>query len=100
MGVTAGIAIGVRLARRAAQTRGSTDARFVERLPRPTRPHEGLVVNTRGDEGRNEGIDRPDIGGRARPAVLTLCREPLIELELRRAHVRRVAGRVAADADE
>ena len=42
----------------------------------------------------------PTSPGQARPAVLALGLQALVELDLRRAQVRRVARRVAPHADE
>ena len=100
MRVTRGVAIGVCRPRRYAEARGCADARLVERLPRAARPHEGLVVEARGDEGRHQIVDGTDIEREARPAVLALRHEAVVELELRGAHVRGAARRIPAHTHE
>ena len=100
MGVTGRIMIRVGPVGRHAEAGGGTDLGLVQRLPRSLRPHEGLVVETGGEERRGEVVDRADVEGQRRPAVLRTRFQPLIQLLHGGAHVRRLAGRVPLDLDE
>src|SRR3546814_13161208 len=75
--------------------------RFVQPVPRFARPHEGLVVEARGNEAAQKGVvDRHAIMLEAGIAVLADRLHPIVEFELRRQQVRRVAAVFAPDADE
>ncbi len=91
-----GVAVRVRLRRRAPEARRAADQRLVERRPGRARPHEGLVVEARRKERRQEVACAPDVEAKARPAVLGMRLEPVVELDLRRARGRRLARGVAA----
>lgn len=55
---------------RDAETGGAADERLVELVPGGLRPHEGLVVEARGEEGRQEIVEAADVEGERRPTVL------------------------------
>ncbi len=66
MRVAARVAIRVRQLRRTPQPRHRADPRLIQALPRRTRPHEGLVVEARGDQRRDEIVHRGNIEAQAR----------------------------------
>ena len=100
MGIAAGIVVGVVLGRRDAETGGGADQRLVDVLPGLLRPHEGLVVEAGGEEGRQQVVDRADIEGERRPAVLRDHLHAVEDVLHRGAHVRLLAGGIALDADQ
>ena len=55
------VAVRVRLRRRAPKARRAADQRLVERRPGRARPHEGLVVEARRKERRQEVARAPDV---------------------------------------
>ena len=70
MGEARRIVVGIGLVRRDAEAGRRADVRLVERLPGRLRPHEGLVVEAGREERRGEVVDRADVEGERRPAVL------------------------------
>ena len=94
------IAVGVRLGRGASQTGGSTDGGLIEMVPRFARPHEGLVVEARRNEGRQKAGHRAHVKVQAGPAVLALGHKAVIELDLGGAQIGRDASLVAAHRDQ
>ncbi len=100
MGVARGITVGIGLVGRHAQPRRGTDPGFVERRPRRLRPHEGLVVEAGREEGREQVVDRADVEGERRPAVLRHRRQPVINLLDGGAYVRCTARGVAVNAHQ
>ena len=94
------VAVGVGQARRLAQARHAADQRLVEPMPGAARPHEGLVVEARGQERREQFRHTPEVETQARPAVLADGAEAVVELHLGRAQVGRRARGVAAHGDE
>ena len=99
MGEAVGIMVGVGLRRRDAEAGGRTDARLVDLLPSSLRPHEGLVVEARREERREEIVDAADVEGERRPAVLRDDLGAVEDLLHGGAYVRLLARRVALDAD-
>ncbi len=93
-----GITIRIRLRRGDAQARSGTDPRLVERVPRALRPHECLVVEARGNERRDQIVDGADVEVEARPAILALRLQSLIQLNLCCPQVRYVSGGVTPDS--
>ena len=59
------VVVRVGRARGAAEAGGAADRRLVELLPEGGRPHEGLVVEARAEEGRDELVDREQIDAAA-----------------------------------
>ena len=98
--VAVAVAVGIGKARRPAEARGLADGGLVERLPGAFRPHEGLVVEARRNERREQRIDAALIDREARGAVLALGLESRVELDGRGAQVRRVARLVAPYPDQ
>ncbi len=94
------VAIGIGLARRASESRGAADQRFVAAAPGAARPHEGLVVKARRQQRGYKIVDRADVEGKRGKAVLAGRCEPVIELDLGRTQVRRLPRRVAGDGDQ
>ncbi len=93
------VGVGVAAARRLAEPGGPADERLVDGLPERPGPHEGLVVETGGEETGQTAVDRADVELEARPAILADGDEPVVELHLGRALVRLVTV-AFADADE
>ena len=100
VGETVQIAVGVRLGRGAAETSGSADGGLIEMVPRFARPHEGLVVEARRNEGRQQARHRAHVKIQARPAVLALGDKAVIELDLGGAQIWCEAGLVPAHRDQ
>ena len=94
------VAIRVRQARRFAETRHAADQRLVEPMPGGAWPHEGLVVEARGQQRRKQLGQTPEVEAQARPAVLADGAETVVEFDLRRTQVGRRARGVAAHGDE
>ena len=88
------VAVRVGLRRRTAKARGAADQRLIERRPGRARPHERLVVEARREDRRQEIVRPPKIEAQVRPAVLRMRLEPVVELDLGRAQVRRLARRI------
>ncbi len=82
------IAIRVVLARKRPKPRRAANERFIDLLPKRTRPHEGFVIEPRPKEWRRKVIDRQHIKPKARPAVLALHLKALVDLDHRRPQVR------------
>ena len=82
------VAIGVGHSGRSSETSGSANRRLVDMSPERTRPHEGLVVETSRKYRGNHVVDRSEIEGQRREAILAECSHSVIQLELRRAQVR------------
>src|SRR5450759_1403656 len=80
--------------------RARADERFVKRFPGAARPHKGFVVEAGRNEARKQAISSADVEGKARPAILALGLQPVIELDLRRAQVRCVTRLVAPHGNE
>ena len=88
------VAVRVGLRRRTAKARGAADQRLIERRPGRARPHERLVVEAGREDRRQEIVRPPKIEAQLRPAVLRMRLEPVVELDLGRAQVRRLARRI------
>ena len=65
---------------------GSADGSFVGH-PQESRPFECLVIETGGEEAPQPGVDRAEIEGDRRPAVLTAGDQAVVQLDLRGAPV-------------
>ena len=100
MRVARRIVVRIGLVRRDAEAGRRADVRLVEALPGRLRPHEGLVVEAGRKQRRGDVVDRADVEGERRPAVLRLGGQPVIELLHRGADIRRLARRVALDRDQ
>src|SRR5437660_311138 len=100
MRVDLGVAVGVWLFRCTPEASGTADQRLVNLLPRGRRPHEGLVVEARAQKRREHLVDGTDVEAQRRPAVLAFRHQSIINLDLRRAHVRCVMRVIGADADQ
>ena len=94
------IATGIRHGRRVPQTRRTTDGRFVQPPPQRARPHEGLVVESGGQQRRHHIRHRADIEPQRRPPVLALRAQPVVQRDLCRALVRRDTAAAAVDRDQ
>ena len=94
------IVVGIGLVGRDAEAGRGADVRFVEALPGGLRPHEGLVVEAGRKHRRGEVVDRADVEGERRPAVLRCRGQPVIELLHGGADIRRLARGVALDLDQ
>ena len=100
MGITAGIMIRVRFRRRDAEAGGAADEGLIDAVPGLLRPHEGLVVEAGGKERRHQVVDRADIEGERRPAVLGFDLHAVEDFLHRGAHVRLAAGGIARDVEQ
>src|SRR5208282_2413291 len=101
----ASVTVRVQLRRRGPEACSEADDWLVEVLPGPVlaeqiRAHEGLVVETCAVERREDVVDRADVEGERRPAVLARRDETIVKLDLRCAQVRGKAARPARHADE
>src|SRR6185312_2020902 len=94
------VPVRITLARGAAQARGAADHRLIDAPPGPVRAHEGLVIEARADERREEAVQRAKIGLERRPAILAGRDKPVVKLDLGRAQVRGEAGGLALKGDE
>jgi hypothetical protein len=74
------VVVGIGLVGGASEAGGLADEGLIELLPQRARPHEGLVVEARAEEAREQAVHRADIEVERRPAVLARCGEPGIEL--------------------
>ncbi len=88
------VAFGIGQGRRTAEPGGAPDEMLVGE-PAPARPHEGLVVESRGNEIGEEIAGDAEIELHARPAIETGGGEPVMELDLRRLAVRVGIGTTA-----
>ncbi len=100
MGVAAGIVIRILLLRRNAKTGGAADEGLVDRMPEGLRPHEGLVVEAGGEEGREEVVDLADVEGQRRPTVLRFDLHAVEHFLHRGADVRLAAGGIARHVEQ
>src|SRR5690554_2749968 len=99
------VPIRIRRPRCSSQTCSPADQRFVDRLPDPrraekARSHEGFVVEARRQKGREKIIDGICVEGQRRPTVLTFGYQPIVDLDLSRSQVRRLAAVRANYTDE
>src|SRR3546814_10298200 len=82
MRVALGVAVRIGHRRGDAEARRRADTRFVQPVPRFARPHEGLVVEARGNEAAQKGVvDRHAIMLEAGIAVLARSEEHTSELQ-------------------
>ncbi|MNL44709.1 hypothetical protein D3C87_1673020 [compost metagenome] len=95
MGITAGIMIRIRFARRLAETGGATDQRFVNLVPGSLRPHEGLIIETGREHRRQKIVDSAQIEGQRRETVLRGDDRAVENLLNRGAHIGLLAQAVA-----
>ncbi|MPM07842.1 hypothetical protein SDC9_54151 [bioreactor metagenome] len=95
------LVIGIRVGkhRQAAKPRRAPDRGLVELLPERLRPHEGLVVEPRREERREQVVHRQQVVAQAARVVLAARLEPVEELGHRGAGVRLLPG-TAAQLDE
>ena len=70
MGVAVGVAVGIGHRRRLAETGGGADERLIDPVPELPGPHEGLVVEARHEDRRQEVVDGADVEFERRPMVL------------------------------
>ena len=68
-------------AAQAAEAGGAAQQRLVDHLPGPPGRHEGLVVEARRQESRQQVVDRQRVKSQRGPAVLTARIEALAQLE-------------------
>jgi hypothetical protein len=100
MSETLRVAIGIRRGRSAAQPGCAAYGGFIPAMPGRSRPHECLVVERRGQERREHVVDRQHVEPERGPAVLALGDESLVNLDLRRAQVRRASSGIPHDRYE
>ena len=93
--VAVGVAVRIRHARRLAETGGSTDHRLVDLVPEALRPHEGLVVEARDEDRRQEVVDLADVEIERGPMVLGGDDQALARLDDARPVVRVTVSRPA-----
>ncbi len=86
MRVTLLVVIGVGSIGGAPHPGGAADEMLIE-LPRALRPHESLVVEASGQQRRHQRGSSADIEAEGGKAILTLRREPVIELDHRRPRI-------------
>src|SRR6185312_8423809 len=77
-----------------------SDPRLVDRFPRAPRPHERLVVKSGGDKRREHVVQGAEVEGEARPAVLTVSLESLVNLNLGGAQIGRIARVVTTNRNQ
>src|SRR5262245_58677959 len=65
----------------AAEACGAADHWLVELLPERSGPHEGLVVEARGEDRREELVHRENIELEGGPAILACGAEPVVKLD-------------------
>ena len=94
------IAVGIGLARRAAETGGATDHRLIDMAPGPARPHEGLVIEAGAEQGREEIVDGAEVELERGPAILARGAEAIIKLDLGCAQVGSHSAGSALERDE
>ena len=92
------VAIEVRPRRRASESRSAANEILVPHPPLG-RPHEGLVVEPRGNQGAEQTVYRPDIECQARPAVLARCGQALVNIDLGRPRIR-LSSHAGAELNE
>ena len=100
MSVALRVTIRIGQRRRAAHAGGGADHRLVDAAPRPARPFERLVVESRGQQRRQKIVDGAEIEAERRVMVLALGAQPVIQFELRAAQVRRPPRIVADHRDQ
>ena len=81
------IMIRVRLLARPPEPGGAADQRLVDLFPEAPRPHEGLVVEPRPQEGRGQPVQRADVMLQGGPAVLAGGLQSVVEFLHRRTSV-------------
>ena len=93
------VVIGVVLARQRAKARRAANDRLIELFPKGARPHEGLVIEPRAQEIREEIVDRKKVPGQRTHVVLAVGVEPVVDFLHRGANVRHLC-RAAPDLDQ
>ena len=88
MGKDTFIAIFVVLHRQRPKARGAADQRLVKLFPEGARPHEGLVIEPRRQEGRGKIVDRQQVQLQRGPGILAARLQPLVQFLHRGADVR------------
>src|SRR5262245_46759796 len=73
--------VGIGRLGRAAKTRGAADHRLVELLPERSGPHEGLVVEARGEDRREELVHRENIELERGPPILACGDQTVVKLD-------------------
>ena len=82
------VAIGIGLARQAAEPGRCPDGRLVDPLPERPGPHERLVIEAGGQEGREQVIDRQQIMAQRAQVVLAGGLQPVEQLGDGRPRIR------------
>ena len=90
------VAIGIGQLRRAAEAGGGADGGLVELLPERSRPHERLVVEAGGNDGREHIRHRAQIELERRPVVLRFRDQAFAQLHHGGARVRIHSSALAA----
>ena len=85
------VGVGIGRAGQAAEAGGAADQRLVDLLPEGGGPHEGLVVEARGQEGRQQIVGAGHIEAQRGPAVLAGGLEAVVKLDHRGLGVRLAA---------
>ena len=96
MRITLRVAVRIGLGGRPSQARRAPNHRLVQRLPGLFGPHEGLVVKACGEEARQAIVDAAEIAPQARPTILALGNQAIVQLDLRGAQIGGDARRIAA----
>ncbi len=82
------VAVGIGRARGAAHAGDASDPVLVAQPPAwRSRPHEGLVVEARGQQPREDVVDDARIHAQRRPPVLARRDQPVVEIQRRGTHV-------------
>ena len=79
MGVGVVVGVGIGGVGGPAEARRAPDHRLVQLLPEAGRPHEGLVVEARREDRREQRVDRERVEREGGPAVLARRLQPLVE---------------------
>ena len=99
MGMNGLIVIGILAMRWRTEAGAAPDDRLVDLFPEGLRPHEGLVVEARGQEAAEIGVEAEDVALQRRPAILALGDEPFVELLRCHRHVGLAPGARADDGE-
>ena len=100
MGVFERVVIGIGRVGRDAEAGRPADRRLIEARPGALRLHEGLVVEAGRHEIGEQADERKRVPFARRPGVLARRLQPLVELDLRRAQVRRDAALAGVERDD
>ena len=100
MRVTLRIEIGIGAFAGTAEPGHRADLRLVELRPPRGGLHERLVVEARGNQRRQQVVDRAHVARQRGPAILAFRDQAIEQLDLRRKQIGRIAAGTAIDTDQ